>query len=141
MVGVGARGGRRRGGRGGIDSSPVTAPEPPLPRRRNVLFVCSRNQWRSPTAEQVFRRHPMLSVRSGGTSAGARHRVSEDDVRWADVVLVMEEKHRARLLAQFAPWPEGTAVHVLDIPDDYRYMDPELVAQLREAVPALLGID
>jgi predicted protein tyrosine phosphatase len=54
--------------------------------RLNVLFVCSRNQWRSPTAEQVFRRHPALNVRSGGTSLNARHTVSGQDIQWADVI-------------------------------------------------------
>lgn len=49
--------------------------------KQNILFVCSRNQWRSPTAEQVWRKHPMLSVRSGGTSPNARHKVSVDDIR------------------------------------------------------------
>ncbi|WP_396271249.1 hypothetical protein [Ideonella sp.] len=43
----------------------------------NVLFVCSRNQWRSPTAEQLFRRHPHLNARSGGTSPKAKHPVNE----------------------------------------------------------------
>ncbi|MEZ4394127.1 MAG: hypothetical protein R3A48_23895 [Polyangiales bacterium] len=118
----------------------VKGREDPAPRR-NVLFVCSRNQWRSPTAEQVFRKHPALSVRSRGTSAQARRRVTDDDVRWADAVLVMEPKHRARLLAAFAPWPEGTALHVLEIPDEYEYMDPELVELLQVAVSAALGVE
>ena len=54
--------------------------------RLNVLFVCSRNQWRSPTAEQVFRRHPALNVRSGGTSPNARHTVSGQDIQCVDVI-------------------------------------------------------
>ncbi len=109
-------------------------------RRRNVLFVCSKNQWRSPTAEAVWRKHPALSVRSAGTSSGARHRVSEEDLAWADVILVMEDKHRTRLLADFATAVEGKTVHVLDIPDEYAYMDPELVEQLEASVAALLGL-
>ncbi len=48
--------------------------------RLNILFVCSRNQWRSPTAEQVWRRHPQFNVRSGGTSLSARHTVSAQDI-------------------------------------------------------------
>ena len=63
----------------------------------HVLFICSRNQWRSPTAEQVFRRHPALNVRSAGTSASARKQVSAADIDWADVILVMESTHRSRL--------------------------------------------
>jgi len=113
----------------------------PFPDRIHVLFVCSRNQWRSPTAEQVWRRHPALSVRSAGTSPKARRVVSAADLQWAHVVFAMEEKHKARLLASFGPWPQGLPVHVLDIPDEYRFMDPELMAQLRQSVGAVLGLD
>lgn len=109
--------------------------------RLNVLFVCSRNQWRSPTAEQVWRRHPALSVRSGGTSPNARHPVSAADVQWADVIFVMEEKHQSRLRASFRLLLDRKRVHVLDIPDEYRYMDAELVALVRESVGATLGLD
>lgn len=104
----------------------------------NVLFVCSRNQWRSPTAEQVWRRHPGLSVRSGGTSRHARHPVSADDVAWAQVIVVMEEKHKSRLLADYRRLLDNKPIHVLDIPDEYRFMDPELVSLLRESVQAVL---
>ena len=109
--------------------------------KQNVLFICSRNQWRSPTAEQVYRKHPMLAVRSAGTSPNARRTVSPDDVIWASVILVMEEKHKSRLKAQFGRLLDGRAIHVLDIPDDYKYMDPELVEQLEQSVGSLLGID
>jgi predicted protein tyrosine phosphatase len=109
--------------------------------KRNVLFICSRNQWRSPTAEQVFRRHPALLVRSAGTSPNARRTVSADDIAWADVILVMEEKHKSRLKAQFGRLLSGAAMHVLDIPDDYKYMDPELVEQLETAVNGLLELE
>ena len=113
-----------------------------LPSERlNVLFVCSRNQWRSPTGEQVWRRDPRVNVRSAGTSTGARHPVSAEDLAWADVVLVMEDKHRSRLLAEYRALLRHKPLHVLDIPDDYRYMDPELVALLGAPVAALLGLD
>ena len=109
--------------------------------RLNVLFVCSRNQWRSPTGEQVWRRDPRVNARSAGTSAGARRVVSADDLDWADVVLVMEDKHKSRLLAEHRALLLHKPLHVLDIPDDYRYMDPELVALLGEPVAALLGLE
>ena len=105
----------------------------------NVLFVCSRNQWRSPTAEQVFRNHPGVSARSAGTSPNARKHVSVEDVRWADLILVMEEKHKSRLAAEFTRLLVGKRIHVLDIPDEYKYMDPELVQQLKESVEPLLN--
>ncbi len=108
--------------------------------RLNLLFVCSRNQWRSPTGEQVWRRHPRVNARSAGTSAGARRVVSEDDLAWADVVLVMEDKHKSRLLAQYRALLLHKPLHVLDIPDDYKYMDPELVELLADPVAELLGL-
>ena len=113
---------------------------PGATERRNVLFVCSKNQWRSPTAEAIWRKHPQVSVRSAGTSSNARRTVSVEDIRWADVIFVMEEKHRSRLLAEFTTAVGHKPVHVLDIPDEYKYMDPELVEQLRRSVGALLGL-
>lgn len=109
--------------------------------QRNVLFVCSRNQWRSPTAEQVWRKHPALSVRSGGTSPNAKHPVSVNDLVWADIILVMEDKHKSRLLAQYRRVLENKPLHVLDIPDEYKFMDPELVDLIRQSVSAILGLD
>jgi predicted protein tyrosine phosphatase len=107
----------------------------------NVLFVCSRNQWRSPTAEQIWRRHPLVSARSAGTSPKARHPISADDVNWADVIIVMEQKHKSRVMADFARLLANKPIHVLDIPDEYKYMDPNLVAELQQSVGPLLGID
>jgi predicted protein tyrosine phosphatase len=111
------------------------------PEKHHVLFICSRNQWRSPTAEQVWRKHPLLSVRSAGTSPNARRKVSADDISWATVIMVMEEKHKSRLKAEFSRLLEGRVIHVLDIPDDYKYMDPELVEQVGQAVASLLDIE
>jgi len=109
--------------------------------RLHVLFICSRNQWRSPTSERVWRSHPGLSVRSAGTSTSARRHVSSDDVSWADVIFVMEEKHKERLVAEHAGLLEGKPMHVLDIPDEYRFMDPELVEELQRSVGAILGLE
>lgn len=111
-----------------------------MPAPIKVLFICSRNQWRSPTAEQVWRKHPGVLARSAGTSPNARHQVSVDDLQWSDVILVMEEKHKSRLMAQHRAILKNKPVHVLDIPDEYRYMDPELVEQLEQVVADILGL-
>lgn len=79
-------------------------------------------------------------MRSGGTSPSARHPVSADDVAWADVILVMEEKHKDRLRASFGHALGRKPIHVLDIPDEYKYMDPELIEQLHASVDAILGL-
>ena len=109
--------------------------------KTKVLFICSKNQWRSPTAEQFYRRHPDVLARSAGTSPNARHTVSIDDIEWADVILVMEEKHKSRLLAEFTRLLDHKPIHVLDIPDDYRFMDPELVDMLEQSVSSILGLE
>ena len=107
----------------------------------NILFICSRNPWRSPTAETLWRKRPGLSVRSAGTSPKARRTVSAGDIQWADVVIVMEHKHKSRLMADFNRLLAHKPLHVLDIPDEYRYMDAELVQMLETSVAACLGLD
>ena len=104
-----------------------------------VLFLCSRNQWRSPTAEAVYQNHPRVEVRSAGVSTAARRRVTEKLLLWADLVLVMEHEHKQRLREQFPDLFRDLRVEVLDIPDDYSFMDPELVALIRQRVEPLLG--
>jgi predicted protein tyrosine phosphatase len=108
---------------------------------RNLLFICSRNQWRSPTAEQVFGRRADLRTRSAGTSPNARRTVTPADLRWADVILVMEPKHRRMLLAKFGRPLVRKTVHVLHVPDDYRYMDADLIELLEDAVGRVLDGD
>jgi len=103
-----------------------------------VLFVCSRNQWRSPTAEQVWKNESGLSVRSAGVSRSARRRLTVADLRWADLILVMEEKHKSRIRAEHRDEVRYKALHVLDIPDDYQFMQPELVEVLRLKVAPLI---
>ena len=102
--------------------------------RLNVLFVCSRNQWRSPTAERIYRNDDRMSVRSRGVSSQAKRRLSAEDVKWADLIFVMENKHRSRIASRHRELLEQVELHVLDVPDDYRYMDPELIDLLQERV-------
>ncbi|MBU2707131.1 phosphotyrosine protein phosphatase [Zooshikella marina] len=107
----------------------------------NLLFICSRNQWRSPTAETVWKNDPRFYVRSAGTSPRARRTVNPADIRWADVIFVMEKKHKNRLQAAFGRLLEYKPVYVLDIPDEYHYMDPELILELEDRVNHLLSKD
>src|SRR5881628_2566882 len=58
-------------------------------RRLRILFVCAMNKQRSVTAECLYRKDARLDVRSAGVRSEANRRVSEDDLRWADVVFVM----------------------------------------------------
>jgi predicted protein tyrosine phosphatase len=107
---------------------------------KKLLFVCSRNQWRSPTAEKIFSRSAGLQVRSRGLSASAARPLSGSDVAWADVIFVMESRHKRQLLEFFRTEVSGRPIHVLDIPDEYRFMDPELVELLESGVRTALGV-
>ena len=104
----------------------------------NVLFVCSKNQWRSPTAEKIFAEDYGIRTRSAGTSSSARHRINQRDLAWADIIMVMESKHKNRLQAAFPAALTHKKMVVLDIADDYRYMDADLVALLQQSVTPYL---
>ena len=105
----------------------------------NLLFLCSRNQWRSPTAEKIWRKDPDWKVRSAGLSPRARKTVSSVDIRWADIIFVMERKHLQRLRARFSRELQHKEVVVLDIMDDYQYLDPQLVLLLEDKVNAYMN--
>ena len=81
---------------------------------------------------------PGYVARSAGTSPKAQKTVSAADIRWADLILVMETKHKIRLKAQFNRLLNHQVIHVLNIPDEYQYMDPALIEELKVTVSALL---
>jgi len=95
-----------------------------------VLFLCSRNRLRSPTAEALFADRPGVETASAGLAADAEVAVDADLLAWAELVCVMEPTHRRRLQERFAPQLRGKRVVCLDIPDDYAFMDPALVRLL-----------
>jgi predicted protein tyrosine phosphatase len=105
---------------------------------RRVLFVCSRNQLRSPTAEQVFSDWPGIEVASAGTDPGADNPVTPELLEWADIIFVMEKAHRARLSRKFRASLKSQRVVCLNIPDNYEYMAPALVTLLKATVPRYL---
>ena len=99
-------------------------------QRLNVLFVCSKNKWRSPTAEKIYRHDSRLNVRSAGTNASAKKRISETILMWADLILVMETKHKKRIASEYR-YLKLPVIAILDIPDEYQYMDAELVSIIK----------
>lgn len=100
----------------------------------NILFVCSRNQWRSRTAETIFKNNGKHSIKSAGTENQARIRVTEKLLLWADLIFVMENYHRERLREKFQPAIDHKKIIVLNIPDEYSYMDTELIESLKTSV-------
>jgi predicted protein tyrosine phosphatase len=104
----------------------------------NILFVCSRNKWRSRTAEVIFKDSLNHSVKSAGTSKAAKVKLSEPLLVWADIVFVMEEKHQQIVRNKFSRNTFCEKIIVLEIADNYKFMDEELVFILKDSVSAIL---
>lgn len=104
----------------------------------NILFVCSRNIWRSPTAEAIYKNSQDHNVRSAGTEPSARVKVSAKSISWADIIFVMEKKHKQRLLQKFRDEIEDKTLVILDIEDEFQYMDSELIDMIRVSVDPYL---
>jgi predicted protein tyrosine phosphatase len=102
---------------------------------QNVLFICSQNRLRSPTAEQVFATWPGIVAASAGLNHDAENPVTPELVQWASIIFVMERSHRNKLSAKFKAHLHNTRVICLEIPDDYEFMAPELVQLLKARVP------
>lgn len=111
------------------------APAPPL---RKVLFVCRQNRVRSATAERLFCKRPDLDVRSAGTSRDALVRITARMLEWADVVLTMDAEQEAALREMFPGHPAVSRLICLQIPDDFTFLQPELVALLEARIAPLL---
>ena len=96
-----------------------------------LLFICSQNRIRSLTAEHMLQGVPGYAVKSAGTEPNSRTRVNEGHIGWADLIFVMEKKHRRILEQTFSRGVEGKQIICLHIPDEYFYMEPALTDELK----------
>src|SRR5437764_8640647 len=110
-----------------------------MSERERLLFVCSRNQLRSPTGERIFAGSERFEARSRGLRSSAKRQLTAGDVTWAHTIFVMEPEHKRELLRQFREEAKGRTIVVLDIPDDYAFMDPELIDLITAGVRGALG--
>jgi predicted protein tyrosine phosphatase len=101
---------------------------------KNVLFICSQNKLRSPTAEQIFSTRRDLEVMSAGTNHDAETPLSAELVEWADVIFVMEKAHRSKLQQRYRAALKAKRVICLNVPGRFAFMDPELVRLLEAKV-------
>jgi predicted protein tyrosine phosphatase len=106
----------------------------------NLLFICSENRLRSATAEAVFSKYPNISAIGAGTNSDAETPVTGDLIEWADVVLVMEKSHKNKISKKFSELLKSKRLVCLDIPDNYEYMQPELIKLLEAKVPRFVRI-
>jgi predicted protein tyrosine phosphatase len=101
---------------------------------QHLLFICSQNRLRSPTAEQVFADWPNIETASAGLNHDADNPVSPELLEWATVIFVMEKAHREKLTKKFQRYLKQKLVVCLNIPDEYDFMQPELVELLKSKV-------
>jgi protein-tyrosine phosphatase len=104
----------------------------------NILFVCSRNLWRSPTAEEIYKTSQVHIAKSAGTEPSARIKLTAKLIIWADIIFAMEKKHKERMREKFPFESEGKKIAVLNIPDEYQYMVEELVESIKLSVSPYL---
>jgi predicted protein tyrosine phosphatase len=103
-----------------------------------ALFICTQNRLRSPTAEQVFAEWPNVETASAGLGNDADVPVAPELLQWANIIFVMEKAHRNKLNKRFRAHLDGKRVICLGIPDDYGFMQPELVTLLKAKVGSFL---
>lgn len=104
----------------------------------HVLFICSQNKLRSPTAEHVFADWVGIETSSAGLNSSAETPVSPELLAWADLIFVMEKAHRNKLSKRFKPYLQHQKIICLNIPDEYDYMDEALIRILHQKVPPFL---
>ncbi|MBF0410587.1 MAG: phosphotyrosine protein phosphatase [Candidatus Riflebacteria bacterium] len=98
---------------------------------KKVLFICSQNKFRSPTAERIFSNLPDFEVSSAGINNDAANPLSSEDLEEADYIFVMEKIQRNKIQKKFKEHLKNKKIVCLDIPDEYEYMDPALVKLLK----------
>ena len=103
-----------------------------------ILFVCSANVDRSPTAESIYSGRSDLEVKSAGVSDYARIPVCAELIQWADAVLCMEKRHILKIKKKFPGITTNKIIDSLDVPDVFPYMNNNLVNMLREKTDAWL---
>ncbi len=98
-----------------------------------VLFICNQNENRSKTAEEVFK--GKFETKSAGLYNTKP--VTEKQLSWADVIVVMEEAQRAEIAKRFPKHYMQKRILSLDIPDIYHYNQLELINTLKSRVDKL----
>jgi predicted protein tyrosine phosphatase len=107
--------------------------------RPNMLVVCGKNKKRSRTAEYIFKNDNRFNIRSAGLSPKSERRLTENDLKWADIILVMEPGHRAKIWGLYRHM-ELPTIEVLDIDDSYEFLDEELVTILTDRINDTLRV-
>jgi len=102
------------------------------PEKLKLLFICTINRMRSATAHEIYKTDERFEVASAGTHQSAHSIVSLMLLEWADTIVVMEKYHRNYIRKYFPDIYQTKRIVCLYIPDDYDYMQPELIDLLKD---------
>lgn len=108
-----------------------------MSQKLKLLVVCSRNKKRSLTAEKIYEKDQRFEIRSVGTSSQAKRKIKQSDIKWADIILCMEEKHY-KMIQQLFGIQNVPLTLVLGIKDEYEFMDQELINMLKTEIEVIL---
>lgn len=103
-----------------------------------LLFVCSKNQLRSPTAEHIFSQINGIEALSAGTEKDADVPLDEELIEWAEYIFVMEKIHERKVKEKFKKQINNQKIICLNIKDDFKYMDSELIKILKSKLEKYL---
>lgn len=115
--------------RGGVLANPYQGED------KKVVFVCSMGILRSATASRIY--GTKYNTRSAGTWPDALIPLSESLIQWADQIVFVNKENYEQSLTRFE-YDEGLVLTiqdkavVLNIPDNYEHMHPELIKAFEE---------
>ena len=105
-----------------------------MPDKLKILFVCTVNRMRSATTHKIFQSDPRFDVDSAGTDKSASTVLEPEQLEWADAILVMEKSHRNYIRHKYPEYYDKKKIMCLYIPDDFDFMQPELIELLKSKV-------
>lgn len=108
--------------------------------KSKVLFICTANSERSPTAEMMVKGSEKYEAKSAGVHPFANRVVDQALIDWADIIFVMSKKegHLAFLEKSFDL--TGKELHDLDIPDRFPRGSIELQRLLQKKLVPYLDL-
>lgn len=100
---------------------------------KRVLFVCSVGMLRSATAARIYAKK--YNTRAAGSDqVEALIPVTSELIAWADEIVFVNQYNRDEVDKTYELETIGLQkkIVVLDIPDDYEHMHPELIKSFKE---------
>lgn len=99
---------------------------------KRILFVCSAGLLRSATAARIYA--GKYNTRAAGSAYYALVPVSDALIAWADEIVFVNQHNRDEVDKTYELETIGLQkkIVVLDIPDEYEHMHPELIKAFKE---------